>query len=177
MVAWQHHWLNGHDFEQIQEIVVGKISRQRDVSQAFPTPSPTLPLCSVNNIADLAWLCNGYSTAPVCPLGHGLLLFCLSVSILLEDSQQLLPGENKHICSPHGSSSLLPASPVMPYLPQVQWTVGATRQQWRARKQKQPGWGLHPSSHRIVDGSLTVGNCNREEPVYSITWAFNHLSI
>ena len=100
---------------------MGKKSRQRDISQALPTPSPPLTLCSVNNnIADLAWLCNSYSTAPVCRLGHGLLLLCLSVSVIPEDSQQLLPGENKHVCSPQGSSSLLPASLVVPYLPQVQ---------------------------------------------------------
>ena len=85
-----------------------------------PTPSRPLTLCSVNNIANLAWLCSSWSTVPAHPLDHGPLLFCLSISVRFEDSWLLLPRENKHVCSPHSSSSLLPASPVAHYLPWVQ---------------------------------------------------------
>ena len=48
-------------------------------------------------------------------------LVCLSVSAVFEDSllPLLLPRENKHVCSPHSSLSLFPASLVMPYLPEV----------------------------------------------------------
>ena len=149
---------------------MGKISRQQDISQALPTPSPPLTLCSVNNkIADLAWLCNSYSPAPVCPLGHELLLLCLSVSVVLEDYQQLLPRDNKHVCSPRGSFES--SSSFSGRALSTPGSVNRASDKTIVKgKEAEAAWrGLHLSFHRIVDGSLTVGNCNREEPVYSIT--------
>ena len=61
-----------------------------------------------------------YMCIPLHPLGHEPHFFCLSVSILLKDSQLLLPRENEHVCSPHGSLNVFPASLVMPRLPWVQ---------------------------------------------------------
>ena len=45
------------------------------VRLSCPTPSRPLTLCSVNNIADLAWLCSSWSSVPAHPLDHGPLLF------------------------------------------------------------------------------------------------------
>ena len=55
---------------------MGKVSRQHGISQALLPHSLTPSyLCSVNNIADLAWLCSSWSTVPAHPLDHGPLLF------------------------------------------------------------------------------------------------------
>ena len=62
------------------------------------------------------------------PPGHESLLFCLGVSFLLAYSRLLLPTENKHVFSPLGSLSVLPTSPVTPYLPCVQLTIQEARQ-------------------------------------------------
>lgn len=64
------------------------------------TPAPLSHglLGSVNN--DIAGL---GSTVPVRPLGHESLLSCLSISVVFEDSELLLPRENIHVYSPHCS--------------------------------------------------------------------------
>ena len=55
---------------------MGKVFRQHGISQALLPHSLTPSyLCSVNNVADLAWLCSSWSTVPAHPLDHGPLLF------------------------------------------------------------------------------------------------------
>lgn len=67
------------------------------------------------------------------PLGHKPLLFCLSLlQVLPEDPRLVLPRENKHVCSPHGSSGVFPAYLVMPCLPWAQCTVQEARQKYCA---------------------------------------------
>lgn len=56
---------------------------------------------------------------------------CFSISVVFEDSLMLLlvPWENKHVYSHHGSSGLLLAFLVAPHLPWIQWTVWVAKQE------------------------------------------------
>ena len=74
-----------------------------------PALSWPLRLGSVNS--DAAGL---GSPMPVRALGHESHLPRLGIPVVFEDTQLLLPRENKRVYSPHSSPSLLPAFLVVP---------------------------------------------------------------
>ena len=129
---------------KVQSVLItdecGAINWQHGVTQALPPHSLTAS-CLTRCEQQYCWPWEHWACAPTWPWAT---FVCLNILVVFEDSLCCcLERINSSVCSPHSSSSLLPAFLVAPYLPWVPWAVWAARQRIRDSR-------IHPAAKIYV---------------------------